>query len=244
MSKSLKQNNGCVKRQKEFAITRTTKNEDDEIVNINIPLAVNYTKTGKILINSPGLGGSKDGEEGIFSKIAKTLEAKNLASMVRYESSLFDFAFKKIGMEPLLMDNLRAVINYSLEHAKDICGSDQPELFLAGYSAGASTTAAISAEYKQTVKMLLIAPSVDIDPATVEKSLSEYTSELYLISGDKDQVINSQALNTIGQWAKNTKYKKIITIPNCDHDFSGKQNKQIFKQAYLWAFSGEEISLC
>jgi hypothetical protein len=236
VGKSLKQHCSVVNKPKEFTITRNAKNEDSELVNINIPLAINYTKTGKILINSPGLGGLKDGDNGIFLKIAKTLQVKNVASVVRYESSLFDFAFKKVSMEQLLMDNLRTVINYALENAKEICGSDQPELFLAGYSAGASTTAAISAEFKQTTKMLLIAPSIDIDLATVEKSLSEYTSELYMISGDKDYVINPQALNTIGQWAKNTKHKKIITITNCDHDFSGKQNKQNFAQAYLWAF--------
>lgn len=179
--------NSAVGNRTELVITRTAKNEDNEFVKVDIPLAINCTRTGRILINSPGLGGSKDGDEGVFLRIAEMLEEKGVASMIRYESSLFDFAFRRIGMEALLMDNLRAVLNYALGHSRQICGSDSPEVFLAGYSADASATAAVSVECPQVSKMLLIAPSIDIDLTLVEKSLSKFAADLYLISGDRDR---------------------------------------------------------
>ena len=79
------------------------------------------------------------------------------------------------------MDNLRAVLDYTLVQTKDICGSDAPELFLAGSSARASTSAAIVSQYSKMSKMLLIAPSIDIDLALVKKGLSKFTGELYLL---------------------------------------------------------------
>jgi hypothetical protein len=141
--------NRTIHHLNDSVLTRTTQNEEDKHVQVKIPLTINSTGTGKILVNTTGLGGSKDGEDGIFKKVAELLQGKDVASVVRYQSSLFDFAFKKIDMEALLLDNLRATLDYCLSQAQAICGSNAPEVFLAGYSAGASTSAAIVFEYQQ-----------------------------------------------------------------------------------------------
>jgi len=222
---------------RDLILTRTTKNEENEHVKIAIPLTIHCSRSSAILINSPGLGSPKDGENNKFKKIATRIQKAKIASVIRYQSSLSDFAFKKVNMEALLMDNLRAVVNYALSEAQSICDSNVPELFLAGHSAGASTSAAIAFEYPQVSKILLIAPSADIDPHLLRRSLSKFLGELYIVSGEKDYVISPDAAKTLGEWATRAKTKRIVIVPNCDHDFSGEKNNRTLSEAYLWALS-------
>ena len=226
-----------VKNTRELILKRTTRNEEDEYTNITIPLSLHHGNSKVILINSPGLGVAKDGENGQFKNIANRLQRSGIASVIRYQSSLGDFAFKKIGMEPLLMDNLREVINYALKEAHLICGSKTPELFLAGHSAGASTSAAVAYEYPQVSKMLLIAPSADIDPELVRKGLLNFSGELYITIGDKDYVISQEAAQNLVEWATKAKSRKLVTVSDCDHDFSGEINSKKLCEAYFWAFN-------
>jgi len=221
-------------------LKRKTKNEENELAEITIPLTVHRNHSNAILINSPGLGNSKDGENNKFKKIATRLQKSGIASVIHYQSSLGDFAFKKVNMEALLIDNLRAVINYALSEAQSICGFNTPELFLAGHSAGASTSAAIAFAFPQVSKMLLIAPSADIDPTLIKENLSKFAGELYVISGDKDYVISPEAAQTFVEWATKAKTKKVATIKDCDHDFSGAKNGKILSDTYFWAFSGDQ----
>jgi pimeloyl-ACP methyl ester carboxylesterase len=173
---------------------------------------------------------------GKFAEVAAILQELEVASVILYQSSLGDFAFKKVNMEALLMDNLKTVLNYTLRESLRICGSNTPALFVAGHSAGASTATAVAPEYPQVTKMLLIAPSADIDPTLIENSLSKYEGELYVVSGDKDYVVSPEAARAIAEWATKAKYRQVVTVPDCDHDFSGERNGMLFSKAYLWAF--------
>jgi len=228
-----------VKNTRDLTLKRTTKNEENEYVKVTIPLTLHPSCSNAILINSPGLGCSKDGENAQFKKIARHLQRSRIASVIRYQSSLGDFAFNKINMEALLMDNLRAVVNYALNEAQSICGSDEPELFLAGHSAGASASATVAFEYPCISKMLLIAPSADIDPDIIRRGLSNYSGELYITLGEKDYVISPEVAHNFAEWATKAKSKKVVPIPDCDHDFSGEINGKILCEAYLWAFNGK-----
>ena len=230
------------KRRKDIILKRIAQNEENETVEISIPATVYFSNSGRILVNSPGLGVCKDGEKGKFAEIAALLQEFNVASVVLYQSSLADFAFKKVSMEALLTDNLRTVLNYALSKSRIICGSNKPVLFAAGHSAGASTTAAVAPENPQVSKMLLIAPSGDIDPSIVKKSLSKYIGELYVASGDRDYVISPAAAHALAEWAIRAKSKQVVTISDCDHDFSGERNSKFFSKAYFWAFNNERIS--
>ena len=228
--------NNASKRQKDIILKRTAQNEENETVEIAIPATVYFSNSGRMLVNSPGLGVCKDGENGKFGEVAAFLQELDVASVILYQSSLADFAFKKVNMEALLMDNLRTVLSYATSNAQVICGSNKPVLFVSGHSAGASTTAAVGPENPQVSKMLLISPSGDIDPSIVKESLSKYAGELYVISGDKDYVISPEAAHALAEWATKAKIKRIVTVPDCDHDFSGERNGQLFSEAYLWAF--------
>jgi hypothetical protein len=231
------------KNRQDIVLKRMTQNEEDETVEIAVPATVFFSNAGKILVNSPGLGCPKEGENGKFTEIADLLQKLEVASVILYHSSLSDFAFKKVSMEALLMDNLRAVLNYALKESQMICGLKKPVVYAAGHSAGASTTAAVAPEYSCVAKMLLIAPSVDIHPTLVKRSLARFKGEINVISGDRDYVISPEAVQSFGKWATKAKFTRIATVPNCDHDFSGEANRHLLGKAYLWAFDEHTLSL-
>jgi pimeloyl-ACP methyl ester carboxylesterase len=141
-----------------------------------------------------------------------------------------------VDMEKLLMDNLRSVVNYALTNSGEICGSKEPTLILAGHSAGASASAAVASEYPQISKLLLVAPSADIDPRIIRHSLSRFNGELFIISGDKDYVINPESAKTISTWATRAKTKKLFVVSDCDHDFSSQKGQKFLFKSYFWVF--------
>lgn len=215
------------------------ENEEGELVQTGIPVTVHPINTGVVLINSHGLGGSKDGYNNKYVKIAQLLQGLVVGSVIRYQSSLFPFAFQDVNMT-VLLDNLRAVIEYCLNEAMLVCGSDIPEIYLAGFSAGASTSAAIAYEYPQVTKILLISPSADVGTDVLRKGLSNYKGELYITLGDNDYVIGPKAAQTLADWATKARFKKVVVVPNCDHQFTGERNGRILSKAYLWAFKGDQ----
>lgn len=223
-----------------ISFTRTQENEENKLVEINIPITIHPCKAGVILINSHGLGGSKNGDKSKYKKIASLIQKADIASVIRYHCSLFPFAFQNVEMESLLIGNLRAVIRYSLQNAQPLCGSNEPKLYLAGYSAGASTSAAVASEFPQISKMLLISPSTDINPSTINRGLSNYQGELYITLGDNDYVINPRTAQNLADQATKSKLKKLVLIPDCDHQFSGEKNEEMFRKAYLWAFNNQQ----
>jgi len=145
-------------------------------------------------------------------------------------------------MTVLLLDSLRAVIEYCLNEAVHVCGSDSPEIYLAGFSAGASTSAAVASEYPQVTKMLLISPSADVDTEVLRRGLSNCRGELNITLGDNDYVVGSNAAQTLADWATNARLKKVVVVPDCDHQFAGERNGRILSKAYLWAFRGDQNS--
>lgn len=224
----------------DIPLERTVKIANAEFVKISIPVTVHPSKTGVVIINSHGLGGSKDGYSSKYVKIAQLLRDLGVGSVIRYHSSLFPFAFQNVDMDVLLEGNLRAVIEYALNEAKFVCGSDGPKIYLAGYSAGASTSAAVACEYSQVTKMLLISPSADIEIETLRRGLSEYDGELYVTLGDNDRIVGPKAAETLLELATNATMKNVVIVPNCNHQFTGETNGKILSKAYLWAFKGDE----
>jgi predicted esterase len=233
----VKTSNSQPNSQENLVLKRTEKNENNKWTEIGISLAISSCEAGAILINSHGLGGTKDGADNRYKKIATLIQKSEIATVIRYHSSLFPFAFQDVEMESLLIGNLRAVIGYSLQNAQLLCGSSEPKLYLAGYSAGASTSAAIASEFPHISKMLLIAPSGDISESAINRGLSNYRGELYIILGDKDYVINPKTAQSLADQASKAKHKKVVLIPDCNHQFSGEKNEKRFREAYLWAFS-------
>ncbi len=196
----------------------------------DIPVEYHATNTGKILINIPGADGSVNGYKNKYINLGNYLQEKDIVSYVRIPNDRPQ-EFVSTG---------RSVINYCIEHSKEICGSDTPEIWLMGFSAGGASILLTGWEYPEVTKILAINPFIGIEQVKVDlkKNLPEYSGELYVVIGADDTVIGSDTGEYIKECAINTKDFQIYTIPNCDHQLKGETNSKILSQLPEYYFLG------
>ncbi|MDD4527342.1 MAG: hypothetical protein PHF25_04795 [Candidatus Margulisbacteria bacterium] len=127
-------------------------------------------------------------------------------------------------------------MDYIIENAEDICGSANPDIYLMGYSSGASAIASIAADYSQVKKLLLLAPSHDSDTAKTKHSLNRFTGELYIVTGDNDQVVFPKQAAWFYYQADKSKKRSFVVLDSCEHSFSGKKNREAVLKSPFWAF--------
>jgi len=108
-------------------------------------------------------------------------------------------------------------IDYIQENAKKICGYEDPDK-----------------------KMLLLAPSYDSDKEKLKKNLNRYRGELYILVGDRDEVVLPEQVYWFFKEAKKAKVCKYVELISCEHPFIGEKNHQKLLKAPLWAFKGAE----
>jgi alpha/beta superfamily hydrolase len=202
---------------------------------VNVALAINPHPTAQtIVISCPGRGGSIEGYQNKHVKMATMLHKEGLA-VVRMEN----LGHKGFPYEHTLVDDIKTVIRFALKAALNICGTERPNIFFRGFSAGASGGVVACRPFSQVTKMLLISLSTDVEPAVLIKSVSAYKGELYLLAGRNDSVaceLSEQVL----QAANKTK-AKLELVKNCTHLFQGPKNSQIQGRAVLWAFLGKNL---
>jgi len=105
-----------------------------------------------------------------------------------------------------------------------------------GYSTGGSAVASISSEYDAIKKLLLIAPSYDANKSVLQKSMNNYKGELYIVVGDRDEIVLPSQVAWFYFQAKKTKIKKFVELVSCEHSFNGISNKEIVSKSPFWAF--------
>ena len=104
------------------------------------------TSTGNILINIPGAGGTVEGYLNKYVNLGDYIQERDIASFVRIPND-----------RPAEYElTVRTIVNYSLEHSKDICGTDTPNIWLMGFSAGAGAIVLTGWEYPEIKKILAI----------------------------------------------------------------------------------------
>jgi len=175
---------------------------------------------GYIIINIPGAGGSVGGYLNKYVNLGNYIQEKNIASFVRMPND-------RPGEYQL---TVRKIVNYCLEHSKDICGSDIPNIWLMGFSAGAGAIVLTAWEYPEVKKVLAINPFIEDIREKIKKDLPSYTGQLFLIKGSDDDVIGSDTLEYISTYATNVEDIQTYTIPNCDHQLKGLVNSKILSQ--------------
>ena len=186
----------------------------------DIPVEYHPTNTGNIIINIPGAGGSVGGYLNKYVNLGNYIQEKNIASFVRMPND-------RPGEYQL---TVRKIVNYCLEHSKDICGSDIPNIWLMGFSAGAGAIVLTAWEYPEVKKVLAINPFIEDIREKIKKDLPSYTGQLFLIKGSDDDVIGSDTLEYISTYATNVEDIQTYTIPNCDHQLKGLVNSKILSQ--------------
>ena len=194
----------------------------------DIPVEYHSTNTGNILINIPGAGGSVEGYLNKYVNLGNYIQSNNIASFVRIPND-----------RPAEYElTVRKVVNYSIEHSKDICGSDTPNIWLMGFSAGAGAIVITGWEYPEIKKILAINPYIEDIRHKIKRDLPSYTGDLFLIKGSDDDVIGTDTLEYISSYSTNVSNIQTYTIPNCDHQLKGETNSKILSQLPEYYFLG------
>ncbi len=193
-------------------------------------LAIHPLNNGKILINYPGSEGDIHGYNRKYETLANYIAGSALASVVRTGNPY-------VGNWDT---SLRKMLDYALEHAHEICGSKNPEVYLMGFSAGAGSISTLAWEYPEVTKILLIAPAINVGADLVSRGLRQFTGEVYIVIGDSDEVVKPDAGELFFNFCDVASRKELVVVENCDHQFKGEKNGRILSQAPFYAFLDEK----
>lgn len=199
---------------------------------IKFELAIHPNNSKRIILNVPGLQGDIDGYADKYKKLAMHMQKNNLAGVVRTKGH---------SVSGYLPDVLpRAAMQYIRENAFSICGEPEPEVYLMGFSAGASAVAAIAHEYPEIKGILLYAPSGDMEEKNIKKGLKNFSGDVCIIQGEDDEIVGPEAGRAFHRFATGAKSKELFMIPNCSHQFIGEANGRIMSEAPFYAFARNE----
>lgn len=202
---------------------------------LELEVAIHPHSTGIIVVNYPGITGDIDGYNNKYGQQADYIQEKGIGTVVRMGNPHFD----KLPYPKGMIDNFKFILDYCLENGTELSGKKNPSLYLMGFSAGASTIAAVASEYSAVEKILLMAPSGDAGQKAIETGLRNFKGEVYIAIGDRDEVVGSQAGQIFYDLATNAKIRKLEIIANCNHQFFGEENGKIMSKSPLWAFAGD-----
>lgn len=202
---------------------------------LELEVAIHPYSNGVIVVNYPGITGDIDGYNNKYGQLADFVQEKGIGAVVRMANKFFD----QLPYPKVMIDNFKYVIDYCLAYGKQLSGRQNPTLYLMGFSAGASTIAAVAGYYPAVKKILLIAPSGDVDRSTVKSGLGKFRGEVYVTVGANDEIVGSKAGKIFYDLATAAKVRKLVIVPNCDHQFRGERNGRIMSKAPLWAFAGD-----
>ena len=216
-------------------------------VDYQVPISAYPTKSGVIIVNSPGSGEFKDGRHDRWMKLARYLQEGELATMVTYNAPRPDFqvqlpwepySHKGASWNQLLVDSLAHAVEFSLERPVELCGSDTPVVYLSGFSSGGSAVGAVAFRYQEIKKILLLSAYDSVGDMFYE-GITQFTGDIYLAFGSQDQMAGLLAyVVRCGPMAANS--LRVREVPDCDHRFSGATNSKILSKAFHWAFQDDE----
>ncbi|MDA0262621.1 MAG: hypothetical protein O3A93_03375 [Chloroflexi bacterium] len=223
-----------------------TQAESGELVPYGVPITAYPTSSGAILVNTPGSGELKDGREDRWRNLGLHLQERGLASLVTYNAPRPDFqvqlewepySYRGASWNKLLIESLCHTIDWSLENAVRLSGTESPEIFLMGFSSGGSAVGAVAHRYPSVRRILLLSTYDSVGEPFYE-GVSAFTGDIYLVYGDEDPMAGwlARILRT-GKLAARSFL--IREAPQCGHRFDGEANTQLLTQAVHWAFEGD-----
>lgn len=211
-----------------------TKSQNGISMDFELDVAIHPFDNGKIIINIPGADGSINGYNDKYIKIAEYLIEEKIGTVVRIPNiSSLGFGWDI---------NLRKTLSYVLDHAKKICGSNKPEIYLMGTSAGAGAIAMTAWEYPEVTKILLTEPAIVFSGEHGVEGIREYKGEVVIVVGKGGYALGKEVGDIFYNYFISASHKEIIEIGNCDHQFKGEINGRIMSEAPIYAFKeGKKI---
>lgn len=194
-----------------------------------LDVAYHQNESGRIIVSVPGRGSSVDGYAGKHFFLGEHIRENNLAGFVRSAHPFFGFEFD-------ITVFLITTMGFLQEYKDVVCKSRRPEIYLMGFSAGASAIAALAYLYPEVSRILLIAPSGDAGMREIRNGLRRFTGQVFIAVGENDEVVGPEAGDAYFRMATGASYKELIKIPDCDHQFRGRANGQVLSQLPFYAF--------
>ena len=204
-------------------------------------IIIHEANTNAIIINLPGYGGDIDGYDKKYEKLAKYITENKLAAVVRMAN------VQVVGTDygKTLSNALRSAIEYAIKNSIEICGYDDPNIYLIGTSAGGGAVALVAHEYTEIQKILLVCPAGgNVGTfANPYDSIKQFTGGVSIVIGENDEVVGVDSGQYFASAAKvgNAEYVEFIIIPNCNHNFTGEVNGRILSRAPFWAFGTDIV---
>lgn len=182
----------------------------------------------------PGWDGAIDGYQQKYTKLAQFLVNQDIGAVIRCGNHPID----TVDFEESCQAQIQDLTRTALEKSEEICGSPSPDLYFMGFSAGASAMAASAHLFPQLKALLLMAPSTDAGYDAMKESLSQFSGAVSVIVGAADLVVGAfpREVATWGPQGPTAPLRRLVVLPQCDHQFRGTRNGQILSQAPLWAF--------
>jgi hypothetical protein len=195
-----------------------------------------------MLIISPGSGELKDGRRDRWRKLAFHLQELNLCATVTYNVPRPDFevqleweaySYKGASWNRILIESACHATDWALEQSQQLCGTDDPEICLAGFSSGGSAVGAVCHLYPQ-VKQLLLLSAYDSVGDPFYEGISLFTGDIFMGYGALDPPAGMLAyVVSVGPLSARSMVGR--PVPDCDHRFSGANNSRSLVKAVYWA---------
>ena len=223
-----------------------TEAESGELVTYQVPITAYPTGSGAILVNSPGSGELKDGREQRWRNLGLHLQDRGLATLVTYNAPRPDFqvqleweaySYQGVSWNKLLIESLSHVVEWSLDRAAELSGTETPVVYLSGFSSGGSAVGAVAHRYPSVRRVLLLSTYDSVGDPFYE-GVSAFTGDIYLVYGSEDPTAGMlvQVLRMGPLAAKSFQGRE---APECGHRFEGEANTELITQAFHWAVEGD-----
>ena len=228
-------------------LSRDIERAPNDRVAYEIPVSAYPTDSGVLVVNSPGSGELKDGRHDRWDAMARHLQELGIGSMVTYNAPRPDFevqlewepySYKGASWNQLLLESLCHVVDWSLERAPELCGSDSPDVYLAGFSSGGSAVGAVAFNYAEVKRVLLLSAYDSVGDWFYE-GISRFTGDIYMAYGSEDPIAGLLC-QVVGMGPLRASSFQARQAPDCNHRFSGAANSQALVKAFYWAFCGDD----
>jgi hypothetical protein len=224
----------------------TAKGYQGQTVPYEVPFIAFPTTSGKLLIQAPGAGEAKEGAWNRYVRLGAYLQDRNVASLVSFNPPWPDaqgkypdepYSYREASWNRIFVEGMMHLVEHCLAKAEPLCGTQEPEVSLAGFSAGGSVAVAVAPLFGRVRKILLLSAYDSVGWFFLH-GVRRYTGEMYVAYAEGDMPAAAMAM-TIPSLARRASAVHARGVPHCDHGFSGETNGKVFGKAYLWAFAGE-----
>ena len=144
------------------------------------------------------------------------------------------YSYRGVSWNKLLIESLSHVVDWSLEVAGQLSGTESPAIYLSGFSSGGSAVGAVAHRYPSVERILLLSTYDSVGDPFYE-GISAFNGDIYLVYGGEDPTAGMLAQVLRGGPLAARSFQ-IREVPNCGHRFDGETNTQLLTQAFHWAF--------